>query len=237
MDDVQKQIVELVKNVGPPDPIHYVDYAVEELAKDTLNNFIRTCDYCEECSEGTKSLVSGNPHGAIMIIGEHVIEPQSDKDYVYPYENTEEGNLINEALDKCNANKEQIIWMNVVNCFTHKKIGKETLRRAPSSSEINNCKCYIDYAIDAFKPLYIIVIGNIALNVFKKNTTIDKEHGKWFYIRDNIQAMATYAPSTIKQLESIQDDFAGDYKEDFFKDIASVFIKAKEDYPDSDVIL
>lgn len=236
MDELQKQIMELVRKADQPDPVHYVDYAVEELAMEKLNDFIVSCDYCEECSRGTKSLVGGNPHGAIMIIGENVLDTQIDKKTIMPFDGTVEGNMLHHLLDEFHVNKEQLLWMNVVNCFTCMSVNGKKLKRAPKTAEIDNCKLYLDYAIDAFKPLYIIVLGNIAFNVFRKGV-VAKERGEWFMIRDNIPAMATYSPTTLFQLEDAKADFIEEYKEDFRSDIKKVFLDAQEMFPDSDILL
>lgn len=236
MDEIQKQIMELVKKADVPDPVHYVDYAVEELAKEKLNNFIKTCDYCPECKAGTKSLVTGNPHAAVLIIGEYVLESQTQEDFVAPYGGTEEGELIKEVLDELHVNPKQLLWMNVVNCFTHKEINGKILKRAPKTAERENCQTYIDYAIDAFKPLYILLLGNIAMNVFQTGV-IGKERGNWFAIRDNIAAMPTYSPTTIIQMEKDGNELASMFKEDFRKDIKTLFMDIQQEYPDSDVLL
>lgn len=235
MDKIQKQILELVRKASVPDPVHYADYAVEELAMETLNNFIKDCSYCGECCGGTKSFVGGNPHGAIMIIGDRVLRSQTDKDTVFPLSDTPEGQMMNEVLDELHVNKNQLIWMNVVNCFTHKKLNDEILERSPTSAEIENCQTYIDYAIDAFKPLYILTLGNIALNVFKSGV-IKKDRGEWFVLRDKIPVMPTYSPSYLRQMEEIKDEFAEDYKKEFFEDIQELFSLAMDDHPDSDII-
>ena len=236
MEDIQKQIMELVKKADVPDPVHYVDYAVEELAKEKLNNFIRTCDYCEECRAGTKSLVAGNPHAAVMIIGEYVLESQTGADFVTPYEGTEEGELVKSILDELHVNPKQLLWMNVVNCFTHKEVNGKILKRAPKTAERENCQVYIDYAIDAFKPLYILLLGNIAMNVFQSGT-IGRDRGNWFAIRDNIAAMPTYSPTTIIQMQKDDNEFATMFLDDFKKDIKTLFLDIQEQHPDSDVLL
>lgn len=236
MDEIQKQILELTKRANVPNPIHYVDYAVEELAMQTLNKYIKSCDYCEECAGGTKSLVAGNPHAAIMIIGEYVLPSQSEKELVNPYEGSLEGELIKMALEDLHVNPEQLLWMNVVNCYTHKMVNGKALRRAPKTSERENCQTYIDYAIDAFKPLYIILLGNIALNVFK-TSVIGKERGNMFMIRDKIPTMPTYSPSTIQQMIDDEDDFAEDFYQDFCDDLKTLFTEAAKTYPDSDILI
>lgn len=236
MDDIQKQILELARKADVPDPIHYVDYAVEELAMETLNRFIKTCDYCEGCSKGTKSIVGGNPHAAIMVIGECVLQGQKDNDFVRPFENTAEADLIQDVLDEFNVNPEQLLWMNVVNCFTHKVVNGKKLKRAPKTSERENCQTYIDYAIDAFKPLYILVLGNIAMNVFKSGV-VGKEHGEWFAVRDTIPAIATYSPTYIRQMEENGNEFAKDYKYEFREDIKHLLLDVQDQYPDSDILL
>ena len=236
MDDIQKQILELVKKADVPDPVHYVDYAVEELAMGTLNNFIKTCDYCEGCSGGTKSLVAGNPHAAVMIIGEYVLQSQCEEEYVTPYEGAAEGDLLQDVLDELHVNPKQLLWMNVVNCFTHKTVNGKKLKRAPKTSERENCQTYIDYAIDAFKPLYIIMLGNIAMNVFKSGV-VGKERGEFFMVRDQIPAMPTHSPATIQQMIENENELAEDLYEDLKEDIKKVFLDIQENYPDSDVLL
>jgi uracil-DNA glycosylase family 4 len=236
MDDIQKQILELARKTNVPDPVHYVDYAVEELAKDKINEIIKTCDCCEECCGGTKSIVGGNPHGSILMIGEYVLEEQNGSEAVIPFEGTPEGQMIHSVLNSLHVNEEQLIWMNVVNCYTHKVVNGKSLKRAPKTSEQETCQLYIDYAINSFKPLYIVLLGNIAMNVFKKGV-VKQERGKWFYIRDSIKAMPTYSPTYIRQMEEIGDEFVEDYRKEFQEDLSKVFKEAQKEYPESDILL
>lgn len=236
MDDIQKQILELARKANVPDPVHYVDYAVEELAKDKINEIIKTCDCCEECCHGTKSIVSGNPHGSILMIGEYVLEEQNGAEAVIPFEGTPEGQMIHSVLNSLHVNEEQLIWMNVVNCYTHKVVNGKSLKRAPKTSEQETCQLYIDYAINSFKPLYIVLLGNIAMNVFKKGV-VKQERGKWFCIRDSIKAMPTYSPTYIRQMEEIGDEFVEDYRKEFQEDLSKVFKEAQKEYPESDILL
>lgn len=236
MDKTQEKIMELVQQAAPMDPIHYVDYAVEGLAMEALNSGIKSCNACEECHEGPRSIISGNPHGAILVVGEYILESQFRENVpeVKPFDRTAEGNLLLETFEELGVNQKQLIFMNVVNCFTHAKVGNEICKRAPKTSEISNCQCFVDYAINSFKPLSILVLGNIALNVFKKGV-IAKDRGTWFNIRERIPSLATYSPTTVLQIKD--EELKEMYTSGFKADIKEFFDRIMEAFPDSDIVL
>ena len=82
----------------------------------------------------------------------------------------------------------------------------------------------------------ILLIGNISLNTFKKDT-IFKMHGKQFCIKD-IPAFAIYTPSYFLEMKDIKLDSSIEQdKLDFTEDIKNIFLWFNETYPEENIFI
>lgn len=231
----EEQILALVKEANPANPVDYVQRIVKHLAREKLDSYIVGCNDCETC-RGTKSITNGNINAAIMIIGESVMESQANNETVYPFEDTEEMALLDKLFDAYHVNRDELFWINAVNCFTYKEVNNKQLKRAPSKTEVENCRVFLEYAIDVIKPVAIILLGNVALNMFHKNA-ITQARGQWIDVR-GIPAMPTYHPSYLLHLEGKKDpELIEIDKGDFCEDVLQVLLRIQKEFPDNNVLL
>ncbi len=234
-------IKRIVQQYCPPDynPVDYVDEIVRPLAAQQLNECIKNCNACDICKAKAKTLFKGTGNEPIMIIGETALIKQvNDKaEPSYPFENTEEGVMLNKVFAAYGIDTSKIMWINAVNCFSSRiNLDHKLEQRTPCSKEINSCKVFLDYALRAFKPKLIIVLGNIALNVFKTDTIL-KARGNFFSI-NGIQTMPTYNPHYFLDMKGIrtEEDIAED-KADFCEDVKNAFLWFNKNYPDEKIFI
>ena len=225
MDKIQKTICELVQKSGTSNPVKYVNDAVKGLAIDKVNRLISKCDSCECCCNA-KGMVDGRPDAWILIVGSGV--PFNSDEYRSP-KDSPDGKYLLEQIRKIGVDEEQLIWINAVNCFT----GKNDKKRPPKINEIDECGVYLDYIIDAIKPFYILALGNTAMNTLDLGNA--RNHGEWQRVRDNIESMGVYSPSTAF-LNLDDEDMKSDLEKEFIKDIKIFFESANETYPDTKLI-
>ena len=231
----EEQILNLVKEADPANPVEYVQSIVKPLARQKLDSYIMGCSDCDTC-RSTKSITHGNVNAAIMIIGESVLEEQVGDEAVHPFVGTAEGALLDKLLDAYHVNRDELFWINAVNCFTYKEVNGKQLKRAPSKTEVEGCRVFLEYAIDVIKPVAIILLGNVALNMFHKNA-ITQARGQWVDVR-GIPAMPTYHPSYLLHLEGKKDpDLVEIDKGDFCEDVLQVLLRIQKDFPDNNVLL
>lgn len=233
--DYEEKILELVKEANPDNPVAYVQNIVKPLAREKLDNYISNCQDCGVCA-GPKSLTFGSVNSSIMIIGESVIESQvGNAEYVYPFEGTKEAEMLGKLFDYYHVNRDELFFINAVNCFTHKEVNGNKIKRAPSKTEVTNCRVFLEYAIQTVKPVVIIILGNIALNMFYKEP-IKEARGKWMDIM-GIPAVPTYHPSYLLLQEKQNQECVEGYKIDFCEDVRLVLQYIQDNFPDNNILL
>jgi len=231
---LENKILQLVKQANPANPLAYVRDIVKEYSREKLDSYILQSSE----SQLLKSITKGNVHADVMIIGEAVSEDQLElgKDVVYPMEGTEGLVLLETVLNHFHVNPDEIFYMNAVNCFPFKEIDGEILPRTPNKNEVLEHKTYLDYAIDIVRPSIIILLGSVALNVYKKEA-ISKARGEWIDVR-GIPAMPTYHPEYFIQIaDKKHPDIIEELKIDFCEDIRKAFLYLQDQYPDNNVLL
>ena len=227
----------LVEENCPQDynPIDYVVDIVRPLAINKLNNCLTECNSCDICEHNTKTLFKSNGFEPVLFIGETAL--LSQKGTTYPFKGTEEESMFNKLFKAYGIDSTKIAWINVVNCCSHRiDASNKHQKRAPTSKEINECKIFLDYAIKTLNPKMIIILGNIALNVFKSDTIL-KAHGKFIEVK-GIHAMPTYSPSYFLDMKGIKSDRdIEEDKTDFCIDMKNAFLWFNETYPEENIFL
>lgn len=234
MENIEDNIFSLVQKANPDNPIQFVTDIVRPLAKAKLDNYIIDCEDCSICN-CTKTISKGNPNASIMIIGESSTEDQQEEEVAEPFEN-QSGELLNRALDRLNINRDELFFINSVNCFPHRMDGDLQIKRSPTKTERTNCKVFLDYALKIVQPLVIICLGGVATNgineeIGKQN--ISKIRGSYFMYR-GIEVMPTYHPGYFLELEksNLDEDYITELQWDFFNDLEKVFSDFHKKYPD-----
>jgi DNA polymerase len=232
--DNQEEILRLVKEADPDNPLQYVHDIVKGYAHEKSNSYISQCNDCSICN-GSKTLTSGNPNATVLVIGESA----PGEDYsgnIIPIFSKEEQRIIDTVFDTLHVNKDQIFYINAVNCWPCKQLGNETVKRTPYKKEVENCSVFVDYAIKLVQPLVIILLGGIALNLFEKES-ISNARGKWIEVK-GIPAIPTYHPGYFEKVEGHKDpDTIENQKLEFVDDIRHAFMYIQENYPDTNTLL
>lgn len=235
MEYIKDIILELTKVYNPDNPISFLRECVGEYWKDKINKMIKNCNDCQFCSKH-KSLICGSTKSAsILILSDFLHKEQidnSDKNYIYPFENTEAFSILNDYIFN-RINKNAIILANSINCYPYylDKNNKDSFR-PPNFDEIKNCKVFLNWLIDIARPRYILIMGKIALRSLT-NENIDFH--SWIDIQC-IPSLLTFNPINliVKENDSeFKKNRLTQQQELFIKDIDNFIEKIKEDYPNS----
>ena len=237
---VESQILSLVKEANPENPVEYVDSIVRPYAREKLDSLLMSCQDCPACKLAkVRSLSYGDNQAAVMIINEGIYESQLGADnIVYPLQGTSEMELLDALIDNYHINRRQLFWMNAVNCYTCTQVNGKNIERAPNSHEADCCRGYIERAIEIIKPVMIILLGNIPLNLFVRGKTIAEMHGQIIDVHGT-NAMAVYSPHNLVRMREDEDqleDLINEYESEFCEDVKKAF-KYIQDNFEGNVVL
>lgn len=231
----EKLILGIVKKdpTAMKDPMAFVRRAVKDVAISQLNRAIAACSACSGYSSA-KTISYGSPNASVMVIMDYPEETQMN--FGKPTGPFGTDPTLKGFLERCFTNlgvdMEQIFFMNAVNCCPTYKTGNSDIFRAPKKDECKACYTFIKKAVDIVHPLMIIIMGNVALNAFKRDV-ISKCHGKFFEL-SCIPAMPTYSPTYLKSLKGQINETERVMKfKEFKKDIENAILFYKRQWPNS----
>ena len=236
MDRKQQDIVRLVKSAAPKNPLAYMREAAADYLLDVLNNSILHCNACP-CSNKYKSIAVGNPRGSIVVISENISTNQilqsSGQTVFSPCENIAGQEFLDSVLDYYCVNRDELLFINSVNCATFKK-DSETETRPPKKSEVTACNTFVDYALDIVRPCGILLLGSVAMNVWNIDS-ITNARGKFIYA-DRAPAMPTFHPDYFERIAAHKTEEQVDaLRIQFINDVGNFFRYLYEKYPDSNL--
>jgi len=168
---------------------------------------INTCNKCD-ISLSRKTIVSGNGNtnkNGLMFIGE---APGYYEDkYGVPFIGNS-GILFNNLLKLIGLTRNNVYTTNIIKC-------RPPNNRSPLIREINNCLPYLKQELILYNPKIIVLLGNIALNVYfnKNNLKISDFRGYIIPINNKI-IIATYHPAYVLYNKS-NDNLIKSYTNDF----------------------
>lgn len=232
--DSREEILQLVRNADPANPLDYVHDIVRGYAREKLDTYIRGCTDCDICSEHRTS-VRGNSNATVLIIGESPSEDQvSSGELLQPFAN-QAGGILDSVFGQMGINQDQLFYINAVSCWPHKVVGDEVVSRTPHKKEVEACSVFVNYAIQLVQPLVIVLLGGIALNLFKKDS-ITAARGQWLDVK-GIPTMPTYHPGYFLKIEGKKDpEIVNMQKWEFYNDLRKAFMYVYETYPDNSLI-
>lgn len=241
---VNDHVLNIIKRspLAAKNPMNYVRNTVGDYALRQLNRSIANCQECKfPCK--SKTLCHGKASAPLMVIMDYPAETQCNNnkpmDFFVGIEDIK--SYLENIFKYVNLDMNEIFFINTISgCpvdIVDKADGKkEAVYRPPKTAEIKNCSTFIHYAIDVVHPEMIILMGNVALNVFHK-APITKFRGSWIepYC---IPAMATYNPIELRNLKGQIDieEYNNNFK-DFVKDVSNAAQALKRLHPDSSVFL
>ena len=241
MKNYARQIFDAVKAANPKNPIDFAAQAIKPLAIEKLNLAIKNCHDCKisQLSQCCKTISRGNADASILVLCDFPVESQqnSGNGVLSVYEDAEEWTMIQKIISAYHINQSSLFFLNVVNCFPQKQIGKNFLKRPPNSSEMQNCKVFVDYAFKIVDPVLVILLGNFALNAVKEDVNIIKSRGEWITVK-GVKTMPTYSPTQLLQMQKLKNpEIVEEFKADFCDDIFKAFMWLQNEFPDNDALL
>lgn len=192
--------------IGSDNPLETARVLLAPYNMQNINNKISVCNQCTNNCK--KSLTYGNPNADILIISDYATD-------IHDYKK-----MFNEILAYSKIDKNNIYFINAVNCICKRSDGNN---RLPSYTELKNCKQYTEYAIDFVKPKIIISMGATALNQFTPdNVNVLENIEKYTYYK-GIYTLITYSVRDIFNFSKLNEP-----TEDKIDSIINAFNKAQE---------
>lgn len=169
-----------------------------------LEKSILDCRKCRLCSNRTNIVFGqGNKKAKLMFIGEG---PGADEDRQgIPFVG-KAGQLMNNAFQALEINREDVYIANIVKC-------RPPSNREPEDDEAQMCLNYLRNQVILIKPEIIVLLGNTALkNIMGKEFKITAVRGKWME-KNGIKYMPTWHPAALLRDENKKIEFWKDLKE------------------------
>lgn len=162
---------------------------------------------CTRCPlyRGATQVVPGRgpARARIMLVGE---EPGDQEDrqglpFVGPA-----GHLLDEALAEAGLDRAKLFITNAVKHFKFEMRGKRRLHKRPSTSEIVQCRWWLDLERAIVKPKIVVAMGTSAVRgIYGKILTITQARGRLIALPDGAQMIVTVHPSFLLRIPEPAD--------------------------------
>lgn len=169
-----------------------------------LEKSILECKKCRLCTNRTNIVFGqGNKKARLMFIGEG---PGADEDKQgIPFVG-KAGQLMNNAFQALEINREDVYIANIVKC-------RPPSNRVPEDDEVQTCLNYLRNQVILIKPKIIVLLGSTALkNILGKEYGITAVRGNWME-KNGIKYMPTWHPAALLRDENKRIEFWQDLKE------------------------
>lgn len=169
-----------------------------------LEKSILECKKCRLCTNRTNIVFGqGNKKARLMFIGEG---PGADEDKQgIPFVG-KTGQLMNNAFQALEINREDVYIANIVKC-------RPPSNRVPEDDEVQTCLNYLRNQVILIKPKIIVLLGSTALkNILGKEYGITAVRGNWME-KNGIKYMPTWHPAALLRDENKKIEFWQDLKE------------------------
>lgn len=158
-----------------------------------LEKSILECKKCRLCTNRTNIVFGqGNKKARLMFIGEG---PGADEDKQgIPFVG-KAGQLMNNAFQALEINREDVYIANIVKC-------RPPSNRVPEDDEVQTCLNYLRNQVILIKPKIIVLLGSTALkNILGKEYGITAVRGNWME-KNGIKYMPTWHPAALLRDEN-----------------------------------
>ena len=169
-----------------------------------LEKSILECKKCRLCTNRTNIVFGqGNKKARLMFIGEG---PGADEDKQgIPFVG-KAGQLMNNAFQALEINREDVYIANIVKC-------RPPSNRVPEDDEVQTCLNYLRNQVILIKPKIIVLLGSTALkNILGKEYGITAVRGNGME-KNGIKYMPTWHPAALLRDENKKIEFWQDLKE------------------------
>lgn len=162
------------------------------------------CTRCPLYRGATQVVPGRGPVRAhIMLVGE---EPGDQEDrqglpFVGPA-----GRLLDEAIAEAGLDRAKLFITNAVKHFKFEMRGKRRLHKRPSTSEIVQCRWWLDLERAIVKPKIVVAMGTSAVRgIYGKMLTITQARGRLIALPDGAQMIVTVHPSFLLRIPEPAD--------------------------------
>lgn len=207
----QKQLFKEIEKLNLDNPLEFTRQLVAPLCKDKLNEHILNCKDCKTCKNYDKKIAKGNPNANYFIINDNATDDENIDEY-----------LIN-ILEAADIPINDVFIINSISCILKRQFNDESIIRLPNRQEVNNCKYFVDYALDFVKPRIIICMGTTSLAMFKNDMTIEDTKGKFIDV-NGYKAIVTHSA---KDLFTMSEHYSEDEVQVFADEVVENVSKAK----------
>jgi uracil-DNA glycosylase len=152
---------------------------------------------CRKCQIGFERRNNvygeGDPCARLMVVGEG---PGETEDLLGRPFVGRAGELLDKMLAAIGLPREDVYICNTVKCRPTFHEGGKLRNRAPSPSEMANCRPYLDEQIATITPAVILAVGSPAAKSFLGDAfSITKGRGAWYDGPSGIPLMVTFHPA------------------------------------------
>ncbi|MDQ6780748.1 MAG: uracil-DNA glycosylase [Candidatus Eremiobacteraeota bacterium] len=159
-------------------------------------------DACRRCAIGytrTQAVLGvGNPHSALVIVGEG---PGENEDRLGEPFVGRAGELLTKMLGAIELRREDVFITNTIKSRATLEENGKRFNRAPSPEEMANCREYLDRELSIVRPRIILALGSPAAKSFLgRDFSISRQRGVWYVGPDGADLMATFHPAYILRL-------------------------------------
>jgi len=188
----------------------------------SLKVLMRAAQKCQGCAlyrAATQAVLGEGPASAtVVLVGEQPgdREDLAGRPFVGPA-----GGLLDRALADAGIERSEVYLTNAVKHFKFEERGKRRIHKKPSSTEIADCKPWLEAELGIIQPRLIVCLGaTAARSVIGPHHRLLQERGRFFPYASAEAVTATVHPSAILRApDPAQRQL--DYTE-FVKDLTAV---------------
>lgn len=213
---IKKRLLKTIRKLNLDNPLEFVRELVAPLCKEKLNEHILNCKDCKTCKNYDKRLATGNPNANFLVINDNATDDEAINKY------------LNSILEAAGIPMNDVFIINSISCILKRTFDDETIIRLPNRQEANNCKYFVNYALDFVKPRVVICMGTTSLAMFRNDVTIEEVKGQFI----NINGYKSMITHSAKDLFTMSDHYSEEEVDDFANSVVQDIVCAKE-YVDS----
>ncbi|PLS21512.1 UdgX family uracil-DNA binding protein [Neptunicoccus cionae] len=167
---------------------------------DALRAAISACTRCPLHCHATQAVHGEGPIDApLMIVGEQPgdTEDLAGRPFVGPA-----GKLLDQLCAETEVDRSKAYVTNAVKHFKFKPRGKRRIHQQPSTTEVEQCKWWLDAERVAVQPRVILAMGaSAALSLTGNGKDIRSRRGKVQQLEDGTPVVLTFHPSYLLRLQ------------------------------------
>lgn len=165
----------------------------------------KTCDACQLAARRRNVVFGeGNPTSPLALVGEGPgdTEDATGRPFV-----GKAGQLLDRALAENGLDRTHVYICNTVKCRACDWIDGRPVNRAPTDTEVEACRRWLEPQLGLIAPEVILCVGApSAKNLIKRDFRITQERGRYFPCAYARTAIATLHPAYVLRQQSAASD-------------------------------